>query len=293
MHRLLLAIPVTLLIWSCNRPVASFTYSGSPTAPSTIAFSNSSEKAEQYQWEFGDGTVSEEENPSYRFGSSGNYEVQLTAIRGKKKRSTAQVIQIGPPEKCLVEMHTPKGNMVIELFDATPKHRDNFLKLAEEGFYDSLLFHRVIDGFMIQGGDPNSKNAPPQKRLGTGGPGYTIEAEFVDSLIHFKGALAAARTGDQVNPERRSSGSQFYIVDGLVPTPQQLDATEARVDKRYSSAEREKYLQIGGTPALDRQYTVFGRVLEGLEVIDRIAEVATGSGDRPKQDVWMTIRIIR
>jgi len=284
---------LALFFMGCNRPLADFNWSGEQTAPSTIAFSNQSEKAESYQWDFGDGGQSDEANPEHRFGNSGNYEITLTAYRGKKKRSTRKRIQVAPPERCLVEIKTSFGLMVVHLSDATPKHRDNFLKLAEEGYYDSLLFHRVISGFMIQGGDPESRNAVPSKPLGMGGPGYQVDAEFVDSLFHLKGALAAARKGDAVNPERKSSGSQFYIVQGQIPSPAQLDQIEARIGFRYPTGIRQKYLELGGTPFLDRQYTVFGRVIEGLEVVDRIAQVPTGPSDRPRDDVWMTIRIIR
>ncbi len=295
MFRISFALLVVLapFFMGCNRPLAEFSWSGDQTAPATLTFSNQSEKAETYQWNFGDGKVSGEANPEHRFRNSGNYEITLTAYRGQKKRSTKKQIQVSPPEECLAEIQTPYGWMVVHLFDATPQHRDNFLKLAEEGFYDSLLFHRVISGFMIQGGDPESRQAPPGKPLGMGGPGYQIDAEFVDSLVHLKGVLAAARQGDAVNPERKSSGSQFYIVQGQVPSAAQLDQIEARLGFRYPTSVRQKYLEQGGTPFLDRQYTVFGRVIEGLEVIDRIAEAPTGPSDRPRDDVWMTIRIIR
>jgi peptidyl-prolyl cis-trans isomerase B (cyclophilin B) len=183
--------------------------------------------------------------------------------------------------------------MTVWLYDATPKHRDNFLKLAEQGYFDDLLFHRVINGFMIQGGDPNSRNAKPNQQLGSGGPGYTIPAEFVDSLVHKKGALAAARTGDQVNPEKKSSGSQFYIVQGRAVTADELDMIESRKGFRYSKEQRDTYMAAGGTPFLDRDYTVFGEVIEGLDVIDKIASVATLPGDRPKVDVRMKIKPVK
>lgn len=186
--------------------------------------------------------------------------------------------------KVLIE--TTKGNMTVVLYDDTPLHRDNFIKLAESGYYDSLLFHRVIKNFMIQGGDPQSKNASPTARLGNGGPDYTIPAEIVyPTHFHKKGALAAARTGDNVNPERRSSGSQFYIVQGQVYTDMKLDQFEKALGKTFTTKERDTYATIGGTPHLDNQYTVFGEVVEGLGVVDRIAEVETRPGDRPVDDV--------
>lgn len=245
----------------------------------------------------------------------------------------------------VVTIKTDMGEMKAILYDETPKHKENFLKLVNEGFYDSLLFHRVINSFMIQGGDPESRGAAPDQRLGSGGPGYTVPAEFVDGLFHKKGALSAARQGDQVNPERASSGSQFYIVQGQVtpkealgsgPNQQQMiaafqecmrnhrdselaqeylkvleenpgnnEAIEQKVTetvdqlseltgmtiKSMSEAQMEAYSTIGGTPFLDDQYTVFGEVISGLEVIDAIATVATAPGDRPVEDVMMFMTV--
>ena len=189
-----------------------------------------------------------------------------------------------------VLMQTTMGDMVIRLSDSTPLHRDNFLKLVKVGFYDSILFHRVIKNFMIQGGDPNSKRAVAGEPLGNGGPGYTIPAEFRKTLFHKKGALAAARTGDNVNPEKASSGSQFYIAQGKVFTDAGLDSVETfRLNGRKIPADqREVYKTIGGIPHLDQGYTVYGEVVKGLDVLDKIAAVQTSRGqdrDRPLQDV--------
>ena len=189
-----------------------------------------------------------------------------------------------------VLMQTTMGDMVIRLSDSTPLHRDNFLKLVKVGFYDSILFHRVIKNFMIQGGDPNSKRAVAGEPLGNGGPGYTIPAEFRKTLFHKKGALAAARMGDNVNPTKASSGSQFYIAQGKVFTDAGLDSVETfRLNGRKIPAEqREVYKTIGGTPHLDQGYTVYGEVVKGLDVLDKIAAVQTSRGqdrDRPLQDV--------
>ena len=248
-----------------------------------------------------------------------------------------------------VIIHTEYGDMVVVLYDETPKHKDNFLKLAQEGYYDSLLFHRVINGFMIQGGDPQSKHAAPDAMLGNGGPDYTIEAEFVPKYFHKKGALAAAREGDNVNPEKRSSGSQFYIVQGktykdsdvenlyqqraqaklqdifsvFIQKPENssylqslMSAQQANDEKAYSQVIDEilpklqenlsqdstwqlspeqinTYKTIGGTPFLDTQYTVFGEVIEGLDVIDKIAAVKTNKDDRPVNDVRMWMEVIK
>jgi cyclophilin family peptidyl-prolyl cis-trans isomerase len=240
----------------------------------------------------------------------------------------------------VVTIKTDLGEMKALLYDETPLHKANFIKLAKEGFFDSLLFHRVIQGFMIQGGDPNSKGAAPGERLGNGGPGYTVPAEFNTSLFHRKGALSAARTGDQVNPERASSGSQFYIVQGQVipeeqtqlnmqalsqcvsdlrrtdpdnPINKQLEEafneggdemfrakaieladelSEATGNKlRMAPEEAAVYTTEGGTPFLDGAYTVFGQVIQGIEVLDKIASVETIPGDRPVTDVRMVVSV--
>jgi cyclophilin family peptidyl-prolyl cis-trans isomerase len=188
-------------------------------------------------------------------------------------------------ESKMVIIKTDHGDMKVRLYDETPLHRDNFLKLAEEGFYDGLLFHRVIQGFMIQGGDPDSRAANPQAQYGVGGPGYTIPAEIKPGLIHKKGVLAAARMGDQVNPKRESSGSQFYLVQGQVYTENQLTGS----GMKFTPEQLQAYTTVGGTPHLDGQYTVFGEVIEGIEVIDKIAAVQTRPGDRPVTDVKMRI----
>jgi peptidyl-prolyl cis-trans isomerase B (cyclophilin B) len=193
----------------------------------------------------------------------------------------------------MVKIITEFGDITLLLYNETPLHRDNFLKLTGEGYYDGVLFHRVINAFMIQGGDPNSKTAQPGQPLGTGGPDYTIAAEVVTGLFHKKGALAAARLGDQQNPQRRSSGSQFYIVQGRVWTPEELDRMEQQRGQAFSPEQRQAYTTIGGTPHLDAAYTVFGEVVEGLEVVDRIAAVQTGPGDRPLQDISMKIIVLK
>ena len=239
-----------------------------------------------------------------------------------------------------VELQTSLGNIVVELYNETPEHRDNFIKLVKDGYYDGVLFHRVIKDFMIQTGDGNSKTAGPETTLGNGDPGYTLPAEFVyPKYFHKRGALAAARTGDQVNPERRSSGSQFYIVTGKVYSSEELQAmtkslaevkkedifrrlvmenqsritelqqqndmaaldamqrefiqkTEEEAAKTPFTMTDEQinaYTSIGGTPHLDGQYTVFGEVVSGMDVVDKIQNTTTGRLDRPTVD----IRIIK
>lgn len=281
-----------LVLTSCAvRPKAQFSMPQKKfVAPASVTFSNASADAESYAWDFGDGAHSTEANPTHRYMHSGNYTVVLQAKKGKKITTTKQMIQVTAPERCLVEIETSLGTMIAELYTATPQHRENFVKLAEEGFFNDLLFHRVINGFMIQGGDPQSRGAAPGQRLGMGGPNYQIPAEFVDSLAHIKGAIAAARTD---NPEKKSSGSQFYIVQGSPVTESTLNQVESMRQFHYTPEQRKAYLEMGGTPQLDQEYTVFGRVIEGLDVIDKIAAVETAPGDRPKVDVKMKIRVIK
>ena len=189
-----------------------------------------------------------------------------------------------------VEMVTDKGTMIIRLSDATPLHRDNFLKLVQQHFYDSLLFHRVIKNFMVQGGDPSTRHSTPGASPGSEGPGYTLPAEFRPNLFHKKGALAAARLGDDINPQKASSGSQFYIVEGKVFTDAGLDSVETfrLKGRKLPLSHREVYKTLGGAPHLDQNYTVFGEVVKGTGVIDSIAETPTtgrAGGDRPLQEV--------
>lgn len=239
-----------------------------------------------------------------------------------------------------VKIQTMLGDIIVRLYDETPIHRDNFVKLVKEGYYDGTLFHRIIKDFMIQGGDPDSKGAPSGKMLGVGGPDYTLEAEIKDGLFHKRGALAAARQGDEVNPERRSSGSQFYIVWGQVYNDGQLRQfskqlkmqqvqqafnalaashrdeimqmrrernraglqelqdklaaeAESQVKDGGLTEEQQKiYSTVGGTPHLDGQYTVFGEVEEGLDVVEMIPGSATGRGDRPIDDIEMRVTVI-
>ncbi len=186
-----------------------------------------------------------------------------------------------------IELITDKGTIFLRLSDSTPLHRDNFLRLVKTGYYDGILFHRVIQNFMVQAGDPSSKSSEQGVALGSAGPGYTIPAEFRKSLYHKKGALAAARTGDNGNPEKASSGSQFYIVQGKTFTDAGLDSVETfRLNgKKLPGTHREVYKKMGGTPHLDQNYTVFGEVIKGLEVVDSIAAVKKNNRDRPIENV--------
>lgn len=188
-----------------------------------------------------------------------------------------------------VKITTSFGEMIVKLYNRTPMHRDNFIKLVKEHFYDSLLFHRVINTFMIQGGDPNSKNAEAGSFLGEGDVGYTIPAEFDSTLYHKRGALCAARTD---NPEKASSGCQFYIVQGKTFSDGQLDMLTMKNKVWFSPSKRMTYKMLGGTPQLDMNYTVFGEVESGLEVIDKIATTPRDDNNRPITDVRMRMELL-
>lgn len=186
----------------------------------------------------------------------------------------------------IVILNTSAGDIKAKLYDETPKHKENFIKLVQQGYYDGVLFHRVIPDFMIQTGDPNSRTARPGQPLGDGGPGYTLPAEFSFNYFHKKGALAAARLGDQMNPGKESSGSQFYIVEGRTYNDQQLDAlVNAGKHLPFTPEQRESYTTVGGTPHLDNAYTVFGEVIEGLEIIEKISTTPADERNRPFTDI--------
>ncbi|MEZ2441953.1 peptidylprolyl isomerase [Chitinophaga sp. RCC_12] len=202
------------------------------------------------------------------------------------------IVNLATAKDRKVKVTTPYGTMIIRLYDQTPKHRDNFVRLARRHFYDSTLFHRVIQTFMIQGGDPDSKHAHAGDTLGNGDVGYTIPPEFQLDLFHRKGALGAARDD---RPDKASSGCQFYIVQGKVFTDEQLDKLEQTrlKGRKIPTDQRQVYKTEGGSPHLDQNYTVFGQVIKGMDVIDKIAALKTDSHDRPLQDVPVKIRVIK
>lgn len=196
------------------------------------------------------------------------------------------LVSCAQPSQQRAIIETGFGNIEIELYDQTPLHRDNFIKLVKAKFYDGLLFHRLVHNFVIQGGDPESRNAPADAFLGGGGPGYQIKAEI--GAPHFRGAVAAARNQ---NPEKMSSGSQFYIVVGSTVTAQELDQWERNKGIKYNPAQRAKYLEVGGLPSLDADYTVFGEVTHGMDVVDKIVNQTVNAANRPIEDVKMSIRL--
>ncbi|HSH52299.1 MAG TPA: peptidylprolyl isomerase, partial [Bacteroidales bacterium] len=253
--------------------------------------------------------------------------------RGRRRPNRA-----GGDQPELYKIETEYGDMIFKLYNQTPLHKKNFKKLIDQDYFNGLLFHRVINGFMIQGGDPDSRNSESGRLLGSGGPGYTIPAEFVDTIFHKKGVIAAAREGDDVNPEMRSAGSQFYIIQGKIFSDEDIKKVENRInasrlnkmvtqyikeaeEKAYKTGgtidyqvivrqarekakkkfkkegmyripdyKRKVYQTIGGTPHLDGAYTIFGEVVEGIDVIDKIAAVETDDNDRPIKNIRMTIK---
>ena len=293
-------IALSFFLVSCNAEhTADFDFElTSGEAPIDITFNNTSTNAVAYEWNFGDGTNSKEENPTKTFYHAGTYNVTLTATaKNGDIIQTTKSFTLRESKRRVVEIETEFGIIKAELYNFTPKHRDNFIKLAEEGYYDGTLFHRIIQGFMAQGGDPDSKTAKPNTPLGTGELGYTIPAEIVPGAYHYKGALAAARRPDQVNPNKESSACQFYIVQGSPHTPQQLQQYVNQKAQRgirvsYMQNQVDYYGQYGGSPILDMEYTVFGQVTEGMHIIDKLAAVPVGANNRPIKDIPMKVRVV-
>jgi len=289
-----------IMMTSCgNSHTADFDFElTTGEAPVEIAFNNTSKNATSYEWNFGDGTTSTEQSPTKMFYYPGTYNVTLTTINNGERVQQTKSFTLRDAPKRIVEIETEFGVMKAELFNFTPKHRDNFIKLAEEGFYDGTLFHRVMQGFMAQGGDPDSKTATPDQRLGIGELDYTIPAEIVPGANHYKGALAAARKPDSTNPNKESSACQFYIVQGSTHTPQQLQQyvnqkAQRGIRLQYSPNQVEFYKNEGGAPILDMDYTVFGQVIEGAHIIDKLAAVPVGVANRPIKDIPMKVRVIK
>ncbi len=218
--------------------------------------------------------------------------VIITSLVFSQLSKVSQAQNSKKPTNVIVLISTELGDIKLKLYNETPLHRDNFIKLVKEKYLDSTLFHRVIKEFMIQGGDPDSKHAVAGALLGNGGPSYTIPAEFYKGIFHKKGALAAAREGDQVNPTKASSGSQFYIVQGRVFTMEELNMFAQRMGKTFTPEQIKTYTTVGGTPHLDDNYTVFGEVISGWEVIDKIAASVTDQNNRPQKNISMTVKLI-
>lgn len=292
MRKILLVLCTLGILASCSKPTPKFTadYANGAENPTQLKFNNKSTNADSYRWYFGDGSTTTEENPVHEFKAFGSVMVVLEARKDGSSVKDTQYVTIPEPPRKKVKIETPFGDMIAELYNTTPVHRDNFVKLVEENFYDSLMFHRVMDNFMIQGGDPESRNAKPGQTLGLGDPGYTLPAEI--GAPHYKGTLSAARKPDGVNPNYESSGSQFFIVEGKPYSPIELANVAGQYGTVYNEAQKQQYATLGGTPFLDNLYTVFGQVIEGLEVIDSISVVRVDGLNRPLEDIRMKISMI-
>ncbi len=283
-----------LIMSSCAKPSADFVYKyDKKQVPVVLKFDNKSLLSERYEWDFGDGQKSNEVSPKHLFKSSGDFDVTLKAFKGNKSTIVKKSISLSPPILCLVEISTTAGNLILSLSDVTPIHRENFIENIELGLYNGLPFHRVINGFMIQAGDPERRKSGPteeDKLLAK----KTIKAEIVDTLIHRKGALAAARMPDEINPEKRSSAMQFYIVHGSSTNDVLLNTMYKNKEDLLTPSIRDIYNNYGGSPQLDGEYTVFGQLIDGFEILNKIATSATDENDNPIDEILiLNINLIK
>ncbi len=268
---------------SCARPVAKFSHQESNTlvAPVEVSFQNTSTGADSYTWVIDDTLRYDTVDISHLFLESGRHTIKLISKKGQKQSIASKELIINPPTNCLVHLETNYGNMLLELSELTPKHRDSFARLVDAGYYDGIIFHRVIDGFMIQAGDNKlRKNKYPNPT-----PKKETMPEFREELIHHKGALSAARMPDDVNPEKASSATQFYIVHGKELSDKSIDNYESSRPIDYTQDQRSMYKSVGGAPQLDGEYTIFGKLISGFDTLDKIAQIDTDNRDKPLEDV--------
>lgn len=281
-----LKIPATVcfcFLISCVSPKAYFDIESSEdTVPVRLQMRNMSEHADSCVWDFGNGEKSTELNPEVRYLYSGTYNITLKATKGKKESLHEYKIYLNAPERCLVYLETNYGDLTFELYNETPKHRDNFLRLIHENYYNGIRFHRIIRGFVVQAGDEKTKTHTGSSNYRKE---YTIASEINDDFYHTRGALAMARQPDQVNPEKKSSGTQFYIVHGAPVMSSTLEDYEIEKDMEYPEDIKKMYKNQGGSPQLDKEYTIFGHLIDGFDVLDKIAQVSTDSQDKPKEVV--------
>lgn len=259
-----------------QNPAVSFECPETITAPFILELENTSDPADQFKWYLDGELISEDRNTSILFSASGRYQISLQAGEGDETRVHSRELIVKAPRECSLIMQTDKGTMAFRLFEDTPLHRDNFIKLVKDTFYNGNCFHRVISGFMIQAGE--SKDISRSSRL-------ELESEITPAHVHIKGALAAARLSDAVNPQRRSSPSQFYIVQGQPVTEEQILNYAASNLIDYTEDQKHDYLEYGGTPQLDGSYTVFGEIIFGKQVIDKIAATQTDEKDKPVDNI--------
>lgn len=270
-----------LWLTSCSKPIADFVIiSENASVPSELKLENNSEGADAFIWKINGEVVSDSVDYSQNIYESGRYTIELIAQKGSQKKSNQKEIVFSAPQECLVLMKTSVGDLLLELSELTPNHRDNFLKLVESSYYDGIIFHRVIDGFMIQAGD-NSLRKSGDVPFSS----QKIDKEFRQELIHKKGALAAARMPDNINPNKQSSPTQFYIVKGTAQSESSVRNYEAGKLNDYSNEQIQAYLDYGGAPQLDGEYTIFGQLIDGFDVLDKISATNTDNRDKPIEDI--------
>ncbi len=253
---------------------------GTYSLPAHIVLENKSKNATDYNWKLDGEEISSSEDLDYYIKESGRYTLELSASKGSNSAQKTQEIFVNPSAECTVLMSTSEGDMIFVLSEETIGHLTNFVNLVETGFYKGLLFHRVIDGFMIQGGDNKTRSGG--KRYDEPGP---ISHEIESSTPHFRGVLAAARMPDDINPDKNSSGSQFYIVDGRDYTEEKILKVQANKIADYAKEDIQTYVEKGGSPQLDGEYTVFGKMISGFEVLDKIASMPTDKYDKPLDEI--------
>lgn len=275
---------ILLFLWlffiiSCASPSASFEVGVyEPIVPVSIMLKNTSEDADSCYWDFGNGFSSSDVHPDVRYMFSGSYTITLKTFRGKKSSVYTEKIHLNAPDKCLINMETNYGHMTFELFNETPVHRDHFLSLIHKGYYEGIHFHRVIRGFVVQAGDEKTRS---RKKSHYDIKEGTLPSEIVEGMYHTRGALAMARQPDQVNPEKKSSSTQFYIVHGGPVSEGTLEDYEIEKDILYPEEIKKLYKNPGGSPQLDKEYTIFGHLIDGYDVLDKIAQASTDTQDKP------------
>lgn len=273
-------ILLLILATACSKPVANFLIEGDNQLPSELSLINKSSNADSFIWMVNGNVISEDENALFCFYESGLQTIELKAIKGSTEKIYSQSFYTEAPENCMVLLKTNLGDMVLSLSEQTPNHLSNFVKLVNNDYYTGVVFHRVIDGFMIQGGDQKLRKTPYK--------GDAIEAfdnEIGNEMYHVRGALAAARMPDNVNPEKKSSGAQFYIVDGTPVDIEKLKDYESSQLINYTDDQINAYLKNGGAPQLDGEYTVFGHLVKGFDVLERISKVDTDEYNKPIDEV--------
>ena len=281
MIRLILIGLSCLCLTNCSKPIADFIINAeAEEAPALIKFKNTSKGAQSYVWKMDNTIISENESLEHLFLSSGRYDVELTANNNSKSAKQTKTLFIEAPQECRVYMKTTLGEMTFVLNELAPIHRDNFIDLVEKEYYIGLSFHRVINGFMAQGGDKKSRKERVLVETSE-----EITQEINTELIHRKGALAGARMPDEINPERASSGTQFYIVDGKTLNEYDIKAFADKNLVDYNKEQIALYLKHGGAPQLDGAYTIFGQLINGFDTLDKITKVEIGDQDKPLEAI--------